>query len=815
MSHAHDERSDGLASRSESWRVIALAWCGWFSLMFNALARAVVALDPFPHWEMDPTVIWTPPSALGPTGAMALDCLALFGAGLAVLAEGLRARRPLWTPLILLGAGAIPVAYHAFRSGRVSPDDAGIGLSWLAAGAAGVAMMHLCRDERMRRVTLAIAIGVIGMLVARGALQVFVEHPRTVRNFEANRGAILGAHGWSEGSVMARGFERRLRQAEATGWFGLANVYASFAAGAAVALLGTTVLAWRAARSAAQEVPDGIAAIVTLGLLAGAAGVAMAGSKAGYAVSALGAVLLVIAWLGSPDRARPGSWLRIRGPIPGGPLALAVVGGVLIAVAVRGAIGEAIREPSILFRWFYLQGASRVFLEHPAWGVGPDGFKDAYMLAKPAVAPENVDSPHSILFDFAARLGLGGVAWGVLFFWMLWRCGAALTARTREAPIGSSPSRPELWLIVAGAAAPTLISAWIETSITTPESALARMVGLVAWIGLALAMAWVMRAVRPWAPCFAAAAIALAAHAQIEMTPVQPASAAWFMLVLGAAGLGYPAAPRRDPSRSDGVRVLWLIAPVALCAAAITAGSLVLRPVARWEREMNGAAEAVRPLAEVQARLAALPQTGPAGEDSFARIAAEVGAMVSRPPPTNGPEMDGAMTLLALARIDAAIPRVRAAGARVAHEPTLEALSRLHLRRASASAASGDLDGAAEHGGLAERGAEEAASAHPGSAPAWAWLGTVRATRAGMESRRDHLEHAIQAWERAAALDPHGMHFAHQIFSALVALGRLEEAREWGRRVLAANERLRLDPLQQLTDNQREVVERVVHTEPP
>ncbi|HQR39835.1 MAG TPA: hypothetical protein PLF26_15715, partial [Blastocatellia bacterium] len=78
-------------------------------------------------------------------------------------------------------------------------------------------------------------ISVAAVLAFRGIEQVFIEHPGTVENFKRNRDAILAAQGWPPDSAMARGYERRLMQAEATGWFGLSNVYASFAAASSVA----------------------------------------------------------------------------------------------------------------------------------------------------------------------------------------------------------------------------------------------------------------------------------------------------------------------------------------------------------------------------------------------------------------------------------------------------------------------------------------------------------------------------------------------------------------------------------------------------
>ncbi|MFM9995040.1 MAG: O-antigen ligase family protein [Phycisphaerales bacterium] len=797
------------------------AWCAWAVLMLNALARVVVALDPFPFFEMDPTAVYTPATGLGPTATIALDLAAIAAAGVALIGASLAERRVSLILAALLALGAVPVFVHALGGGPVRLDDARLGISWLAALATGVAMLHLCRDDAVKRLTFAVAIGVVGALAAKGAVQVFVEHPSTVRNFDENRAAILGAHGWSEDSPMARGFERRLKQAEATGWFGLANIYASFAAGAAVALLGMTVVAWRSARAEQQEVPDGIATIVTLGLLAALGAVVLAGAKAGYAVTGLGAVLLAIPWLSSAGRA--GSWLRVRGPILGGPLALAVIAAVLSAVIVRGAIGEAISEPSILFRWFYMQGATSVFLDHWLWGTGPDHFMDAYMLAKPAIAPESVESPHSLVFDLAARLGVLGLAWALVFFGLVWRCGvelmrsgSALAAAADPAPNRIAPSRPELWMVGGLCALPTMLSAWTEASMTTPDAALTRAVGLAAWVGVALALLWVTRATRTWPWAFAATGIVLAAHAQIEMTPVQPASAAWFMLVLGAAAARADYGEERAPAARP-PRRMWtgLFAGAALLAASGVFAWVALRPIAAWERELAAAASLLRPLAEFRGRFEALPETGPVGTDSIERIAEDLGRVLSRPPPGNAAELDGAMTRLAFDRVDGAATLLASAGARVRHEPTIAALSRLHLTRASVSAQSGDVDGARRHADAAERVAGEAAQVFLDRASAFGWLGTVRAARATMERNPTHLDRAAEAWARAAELDPHGLSFPLQVFNAMVTLGRLDEARVWGARVLTTDERLRLDPLLRLTDNQRAAVERVVGRRDP
>src|SRR5690606_11618084 len=113
----------------------------------------------------------------------------------------------------------------------------------------------------------------------------------------------------------------------------------------------------------------------------------------------------VLAWAARRERlGRLGGWV-----------AIAAVGSALVAVAARGVAGEKIGELSLLFRWFYLQGSARIIAEHPWLGVGPAGFRDAYLLAKPALSPEEVTSPHSVVFDWMSTLGvLAGGAWAVL-----------------------------------------------------------------------------------------------------------------------------------------------------------------------------------------------------------------------------------------------------------------------------------------------------------------------------------------------------------------------------------------------------------------
>src|SRR5262249_46234727 len=161
-------------------------------------------------------------------------------------------------------------------------------------------------------------------------------------------------------------------------------------------------------------------------------------------------------------------------------LPILLIAAALSALVLRGLVGERSGELSLLFRWFYISTAARIIAVHPVLGVGPAGFQDAYQLLKPAISPEEVTSPHSVLFDFTSTLGLFGVAFALLF--LLWSAragvtllsGMAASGPTGSADSGASP-RSEAWSILFVAAVPTLISAWIEAPIATPDSTLMRL----------------------------------------------------------------------------------------------------------------------------------------------------------------------------------------------------------------------------------------------------------------------------------------------------------------------------------------------------
>lgn len=798
------------ATAADASLVSIVRWTGVVAVLVGMFLHAMAITEPLPWWDLDPTRMTATVAGLTPAGSMLVDALILLGAALALLGERLARRAIAPLPVVLFALGSAGVLVHAFGGGGAL-EHLRLGSAWIAAMGAGLAVHHLARDQRAARFIAAVVVGFIAVLAAKGALEIFVEHPNTLADFRANREAFLAAQGWTPDSVMAKSFERRLVQPEASGWFGLANVYATFAAGGAVALAGLTLLAWLLTRRPAQLLPDGMAGIVTLGLLAAGACVWMAGSKAGLAVTLLGVGFWGAALAASRLAGSRGTGLLAPAA------ALAAVALPIGAVVARGFVGSRLGELSLLFRAFYLQGAVRVFADHPLIGVGPAGFKDAYLLAKNPLSPEEVTSAHNIVADFTATLGVFGVAWVALVLLWVWRAGGTLASRSplerayseREAVASSRAAecgRVEHRLIIAVAAAAVLVSAWLQLAEATPESALMRVAALLGWIVLAVGLLAVARLAPGWRSVFAASSLAVAAHLQLDVTPVWSASASLAMVWLASAGC----APAREEPRRSWRAGMGFAAPLLLTLLAVALVIGGVRPALRWESHLRTAAEAVAPLPELSARLNALrdPSALPLlPGDSLPRLHADIALALGTPSRTGSPDAD--LAILFLRRAEAA-GRELAAAAEVfpSHAPTLQAAGRLAMNAAGAADALGDPS-ASHWAEQAEALALRATGTEVGTAAAWGWLGVVRSTRAAMTGRTEDLRGAVEAWEEAMRLDPHSPSVPRQLVDALVALGEREKARAWAARLLEIDEQGRLDPLRRLPPEERARLERL------
>lgn len=806
-----------------------LSRVGLVVMLISAFLRATVGFEPMPGWDLDPTVVDAPSAGLRPAELLILDTLVFAAAAFVLLGEALRGRGINLTWCVLAVIGCVGVGLHALAIHGGSLDDLRIGSGWAAAIVGGLAAAHACRDPGVRIFTLAALIGFVGLIAAKGTVQFTFEHDLTVETFEANREAIFQARGWLEDSAAARAYEHRLRQREATGWFALANAVASVAAATFVALVGWGIIAARDARSSVRRLPNGFAALIVIGAVIAAALVAMAGAKGGFAAATLGLLLLACGWIHKArcrsavltstkphDASEAAQALNQSVPFrrlyEAGPWIVAA--GILVfpilAIVLRGVIGERIGELSLLFRWFYISTATRIFVENPMLGVGPSGFQRAYMLLKPAISPEDVQSPHSLTFDYLATLGVFGMAWiGLVLMWLAGVARHVLAPLPVERRSGrSGPGIPSLLVVVI---VPLVIGVMLETPAQNLFefllSLITRGVGLLAWIGIAAGILALLRE-RPEATwCIAPAAIALAAHGQVEMTPIWTGSGAWFMLVLAAAGA---------PEVGQDDRRARFVPSVVLAMAAVGMAALIVPRVITWQASLLRAASLVRPIQEFESRRAALElgRTDPRFPgDSWPRFVGDLARRTNSEPARSPNDMIEQLAALRAAVAMSAMTEFvfTASPAFPTHTRTMTEASRLalsilvHLHQDRAPT----QERLWAHEGLELALAYEAATSPEAGASEWVWLATVCLTRHAHTGREDLLRQGLEALQRAAELDPHGLPIRLRLMDTYLGLGNLEEAARWARETLIANEKARLDPRKVLSETELERVRRV------
>jgi O-antigen ligase len=761
------DRADGAL-----WgRLLALAM-----IFVPVLARAMMGVELLPGWEMDPLVVPPTGGAIGPEQSVAIDLLGLSGGVVLTLLTPGRARA--WL-LGLVAIGAFAAAWHGWFASGGDQGDRRVGLAWVSALLAAAALARLPAGALERRVVAALLLGFVVMLATRGVQQVFVEHPRTIAEWNANRDTFLAAQGWTPGSTMARSFERRLTQSDASGWFGLSNVYATLAAAGLVAMVG---LSWAAFKVASR----GVTVLVGAGALAAGAALALSQSKGGVVAAGGGLAALAALWM-----------LRARGtrtprPALGGLLAIAGVLAALAVIPIRGFLGERFSELSLLFRWYYLEAAGRMFASNPLVGVGPDGFQRAYLRAKNPLSPEEVVSPHSIFADYAATLGLLGLAWvGVLLVLVWWsgRAGAVPVEAVEARPTLHLPldARAEVRIVAAFAAIATLTAGYVQRQSGTVDMALVWVLGLVAWASVSGAIVVLLRRVgRAGDAALAAGAIAALAHGQIDVAFSWPQSCGIVFGLLGVAAGGVVSESRPVGRGRAAVGVT-----LAVVACVATAGFL-----ATYRGSLERAAEIVGPVASFGQRFTALSNPATAGPDADSerrRFVEDLSAAVGRRIEPSGAAVQRALAELERSRIARAIPILEQAAADHPEDwrPRRE-IARLHLRAAGIDEFLGRPGVSA---GL------DAAIAALSTGPATTDPSALRYLAQIYDQRAEHepgqalawITLAEQALAKAEAGDPFNADIPLRRMRALVRLGRAEEARAAAERVLNLDEFARLD----------------------
>lgn len=743
--------------------------------------RTMVQLVPITWFDMDPAL--APSDAgWGPAHTLLLDALVLVLSGFVLAVSAPRARRG--DVLVALAAlvPAVPLALHAM-DGPYAADDLWRGAGWLSAmvGAAAlwIAVRTLPRGEALRAALLAVLLAVAGPLVVRSATQLVVEHAAMVEDYEKNPAAQAAARGMSPDSPQILVFERRLRQLEATGWIGLSNVHSSLLGAMGLALMGLAVAGWRSLERGSTLLlaagGAGCLAVVGINGSRGAIGAVALGFAAAVVLAAMGAGALRRNAL-SRTSATPGGATAAR---TGAARSLAWMGPTLVvlavmAIVVRGQIGEPWGERSLLFRWHYTLGAWAVWLQHPWLGAGPAGFAEAYLTARPDRAPEEVLSAHSMWLDWLAALGVTALTWSALALAWVWQgCRRAEQVSASAEP--ASLGRRFVVVALGTVLAMTLAAMLAELHRLDAVGLVARPVGLA--LGLALAVAAVQAlesASRLASLGLAAAVVALAVHAQIEMTLFFPGSAAWvaaFLAAVASTPVGGSRVARPKFAASARMLAVGALASVVLGCAVFGMGAV---PAAIEVRQLESAAE---PIVKAAQRTSASQAAAPVP----AAVRIEAARMLAEPNAWSDAFGDRPVRLAAsLEQWSVAL-----AGVPVT-DPSFASLATQALGAAEAAVRRSPTD----------------------TVRAAAQSTALEASRTSDDALRRAALESVARWAAdQLATSPRSVGAWLRLAHAQEALGRRDEARQSYHGALKADATYELDPLRRLSEADRAAIE--------
>ncbi|MFW6066377.1 MAG: O-antigen ligase family protein, partial [Planctomycetota bacterium] len=274
---------------------------------------------------------------------------------------------------------------------------------------AGFLTVQLCADRRRFAAVVIVLAALAVAMVVKGYYQLFVEIPDRIADFEAHKVRRLAKMGIESGTARARLFEARLRDTSPTGFFSLANVFASLLVVLMVVGAGLAVDKFRAA---ARSDGSGRKGEINVALLAGFLALAVAAA-------------VVPVWLLTRSMGATGSGTIV---LAGGTLAfvlrnrlsrhwrkaVVVVAGLwLVASAVvvgYGLARDRLPTKTMTFRWYYWTASAEIVREEPLLGAGPGNFPDAYLRHRRAAAEEAVKNPHNAVVHAFSEHGLIGGA---------------------------------------------------------------------------------------------------------------------------------------------------------------------------------------------------------------------------------------------------------------------------------------------------------------------------------------------------------------------------------------------------------------------
>lgn len=518
-------------------------------LLVLVLIQCVLPINTDLTWTVDPTKALAAQThrTISPTMYAWVNTGCVMVAALTLLAHVWVNRRVhLWS-LIGVAPGIAISLHHQHQHGDNMLRCGG----WAAAGAVGLAAVHLAQHPRCRRLITAALAAMLVPLFVDAIWWVVEEHPATLEYFAEHEDGFLENRGWLRDSAMHQLYSQRMQQPDVIGAFGLSNVFGSIAG--AVTLIAFAMTLRAGSSRPRRPAPTLIFALTTL---TGAATIYLTHSKGAMLATLACAMLAVAACLGPR--------LKLARLVP--PAALVLVVGAVIAVVVRGMIGAPSThegERSLLFRAQYWQGAVATCRDMDTldvlMGTGPAKFGYRYLKHKVPISPEEVQSTHNVFLDYTIMLGPAGAMWCAVLVGWLWLAARRVGDLSDDDPPASDPpvhksahqSLPlpsrDLLAVCTVAGGVMFWRHFMELGSHWWGAALARLAGLVGWVAV-LAMLHV----RGWFSwrgtrigLFAAATLLLM-HNQIETTFFQQGAVAVGWLIMGIAAGGGLAAGRDE-----------------------------------------------------------------------------------------------------------------------------------------------------------------------------------------------------------------------------------------------------------------------------
>lgn len=540
---------------------------------------------------------WIMPTEAAPLGeTLWLAPLWLLAAAAVCMIPG--SCRPLgdrWSAILLAGVALLVIA-HGVSAVVMDgsplawlPDTRYRIVEWLTVGLSlGVIVLASRVDEGLTRVIVQALLSVAVTVSILGIYQHHVWYPQIaaeygtkldqLRDLESAGGDTmalkreLAAAGIPTDGSSRWLFADRLRESrEPFGFFALANTLGGHLA--AVFVLGCGLLA--TARPIRQVVvPFGLLLLpIGYTLWLTQSRTAIVGAVAGCAILAL-RLLIERRNVANSDSSTSSWWLRCA--------AVVLVVAMVIVFSPLTPIDwdhwtNADRLPgplkSLQYRFQYWAASQDLLAKHWWFGVGPGGFRAAYLLEKRPEASEEIADPHNLFFDLHANAGLLGL---VVFIGLLGLLAWGHPAEKGDQAEAAS-QRDRRAALFGGLAAFGVVFAvlmlrdgeWDDSYLV-----LAPVCGLAMWLAGKSLEAVDLRSLHAIAD---AAAAALVIHLLAAGGIETPAVAELLFLLMALAIIG------RAPVKTETAERRWetIIVPVGLALAALVVGVMVVRP--QWQ----------------------------------------------------------------------------------------------------------------------------------------------------------------------------------------------------------------------------------------